>query len=158
MKLEEMNSAEIVTKKHINRIQELMNMASDKIKHRGEIHDASKFSPEELGPLQDMQDLVEKEGNAPYGSEEYNRRLAILQPMLKHHYENNSHHPEHYANGVDGMCLFDLIEMFFDWKAASERGEESEINISASVKRFNISPQLENILRNTAERLGYAIK
>ena len=144
-----------VTKKHINRVRELLYEACAKIAARAVRHDASKFDPIEKGPLDEMQRLIDAEGQAPYGSEEYRRRTALLGPMLEHHYANNSHHPEHYENGVDGMDLFDVLEMFFDWKAASERGGESTIGLSHSVKRFGISPQLESILQNTADRLGY---
>jgi hypothetical protein len=152
-----MLTAEVATLKHIARVKELLDHAANDLRRRGTVHDLSKFSPEEMGPLQAIQDLINKEGHAPYGSEEYKRRTDFLKPMLDHHYANNSHHPEHYPNGVDGMCLFDIMEMFFDWKAASERGQESSMGISHSVKRFNISPQLESILRNTADRLGYKV-
>jgi len=144
-----------VTQKHIERVRELLEAASLILEERAIAHDQSKFDPVESEPLQRMQDLIDAEGQAPYGSAEYRRRTAILGPMLAHHYANNSHHPEHYDNGVDGMCLFDVVEMFFDWKAASERGEESAMNIEAACKRFKVSPQLASIFRNTADRLGF---
>ncbi|MAZ17915.1 MAG: hypothetical protein CL535_16495 [Ahrensia sp.] len=125
---------------------------------RGARHDASKFDPVEMHPLQKMQEMIDEGGPAPYGTEEYKRRTAILGPMLKHHYENNSHHPEHYENGVNCMDLFDVVEMFFDWKAASERGEESAMNISHACAKYKIDEQLTGIFRNTAGRLGYAHK
>ncbi len=75
--------------------------------------------------------------------------------MLAHHYANNSHHPEHYPDGVAGMDLFDLVEMFFDWKAASERGQEPAMNLTVACERYKIDPMLAAILRNTADRLGY---
>jgi hypothetical protein len=148
--------AELVTRKHMQRVAALMGEAACVLIRRAAAHDQSKLSDVELVPLQRMQDLIDAEGQAPYGSDEYKRRTALLGPMLEHHYRNNSHHPEHYANGVDGMDLFDIVEMFFDWKAASERGEESQMNIGTACKRFGISPQLEAIFRNTADRLGYA--
>lgn len=150
-----MSTAEIVTRKHIARVCELLSVAANELLHRGKHHDASKLLPIELEPLQRIQDIIDKEGQAPYGSDEYKRRTAMLGEMLEHHYFHNTHHPEHYPNGVDGMCLFDVIEMFFDWKAASERGEESAMSITHAVNRFNISPQLTAILRNTALKLGY---
>lgn len=150
-----MNSTE-KTLRHIGRVHGLLGMAATVLIKRAEVHDASKFDPEEAGPLAEMDALIEREGQAPFGSEEYKRRTAMLGPMLKHHYANNSHHPEHYADGIDGMDLFDLVEMFCDWKAASERGEESSMNIDAACERFNVQPQLASILRNTADRLGWA--
>lgn len=147
--------AECVTRKHMQRVSELLGEAACELIRRAAAHDKSKLSDVELVPLQRMQDLIDAEGQAPYGSDEYKRRTALLGPMLKHHYANNSHHPEYHPNGVEGMDLFDLIEMFFDWKAASERGEESSMNIGAACKRFSVAPQLQSILRNTADRLGY---
>ena len=147
--------AEVVTRKHMQRVSELLGDAAIEIIRRGQKHDLSKLEPVEMEPLQRMQDLIDKEGQAPYGSAEYKRRTALLGGMIAHHHANNSHHPEHYENGVSGMDLFDLIEMFFDGKAASERGEESSISISASVERFGISEQLATILRNTADRQNF---
>jgi hypothetical protein len=48
-----------------------------------------------------------------------------------------------------------LIEMVLDWKAASERGEESVVNISASVKRFDISEQTSSVIINTLNSMGW---
>lgn len=148
--------AEVVTRKHMQRVSELLGDAAIEIIRRGQRHDLSKLDPIELEPLQRMQDLIDAEGQARYGSEEYKRRTALLGPMIDHHYANNRHHPQHYANGIAGMDLFDLLEMVMDWKAASERGAESHINISASVARFDISDQLAEIIRNTADRAGWA--
>jgi hypothetical protein len=44
-----------------------------------------------------------------------------MKPAIQHHYKANSHHPEFYDNGVEGMSLFDVLEMLLDWKAATER-------------------------------------
>lgn len=73
------------------------------------------------------------------------------------YYANNSHHPEHYQQGINGMDLFDLIEMFFDWKAATERHNDGHIfsSIRINKDRFKMSDQLEQIFNNTANRLGY---
>jgi hypothetical protein len=153
-----MSDSAPVTLKHIARVRELLNDFAAEINRRGEVHDASKFDPIEKGPLDEMQRLIDAEGPAPFGTNEYRRRTALLGPMLEHHYKNNSHHPEHYSDGIAGMDLFDLVEMFFDWKAASERGQESAINLSYSIDKWKIDPMLASILRNTAARLGYAIK
>lgn len=147
--------ARAVTKSHIARVQALMADFEAKLHDRACFHDESKFSEVEIEPLARMQMLIDREGQAPYGSQEYKRRTAMLGPMLEHHYENNSHHPEHYPEGVDGMDLLDVVEMFFDWKAASERGEESAMNLTAACERFRVSPQLQRIFENTADRLGF---
>lgn len=156
----------VKTLRHIARVRQLLGEFAAEMIRRGDVHDASKFDPEEKGPLDEMERLIAEEGNAPYGSEEYKRRTELLAPMLAHHYVCNSHHPEHHQfeyggdcmHGINGMTLFDLVEMFFDWKAASERGEESALGLSHSIERFNIDSQLANILRNTAQRLGYRVQ
>jgi hypothetical protein len=49
------------------------------------------------------------------------------------------------------MDLLDLVEMFFDWKAATERTKDGDIRKSVEINstRFNLSPQLVNIFNNT---------
>lgn len=152
------NSAELVTLKHIKRVNELLTAFAVELLSRAVNHDNSKFDPEELGPLQDMQDLIEREGQAPYGSDEYKRRLEILKPMLDHHYAENSHHAEHFENGINGMTLLDVVEMSQDWIAAAERGGEVVVNLTASQERFNISDQLMDILKNTYDYLDVKYK
>ena len=146
----------IVTRKHIQRVQELLHdTAIVELMKRSRLHDLSKFEPVEKEPLDRMQELIEKEGQAQYGTPEYKRRTDLLGPMIEHHRANNSHHPEHYENGIDGMDLFDVMEMFFDWKAASERGEDTCMRLGVVCDKYDVSPQLRSILYNTAERLGY---
>lgn len=147
--------AAIITYKHIARVRELLGMFAIEMIKRGDRHDASKFEPVELEPLQRMQDLIDAEGHAQFGTPEYTRRTAFLGDMITHHRANNSHHPEYYADRVAGMDLFDLVEMFFDWKAASERGESSTMNLDAACDKYEIDPMLRAILHNTANRLGY---
>ncbi len=79
-----------------------------------------------------------------------------MAPALENHYANNSHHPQHYTNGIDGMDLFDLLEMVLDWKASTLRSKDGDIFKSLDIQkeRFNISNQLYNILNNTIVRFG----
>lgn len=59
--------------------------------------------------------------------------------------------------GICGMTLLDLIEMFCDWKAASERHNDGGImrSIKVNTDRFQLSPQLVRILENTAKQFDY---
>ena len=143
---------------HIARVRELMEEAIVQLGERALEHDESKFDPEELGPLEALDALIEREGQAPFGTPEYVRRTAMLGPMLEHHYAHNSHHPEHFEQGVAGMTLLDVLEMLIDWKAASERGEESAMNLTVACARFKIEPQLAAILYNTARHFGWAVE
>jgi len=139
---------------HIKRVAQLMTEASCELIRRANIHDNSKLeSPEK----EFFDEFTPKLKGSTYGSDEYKEFLKQLKVGLDHHYKNNSHHPEHYENGIDGFDLFDLIEMFFDWKAAGERHADGNIfkSIEINKGRFAMSEQLCNIMKNTAERLGY---
>ena len=150
-----MPTANEVTIAHITRVGELLGDVRLLLANRAIRHDQSKFEPIEAGPLQEMQEMIERDGHAPYGSEEYKRRTAILAPMLQHHYARNPHHPEHFQNGIAGMSLIDVVEMLCDWKAASERGQESAINLSYSIQKYQIDPMLASILVNTCDFMGW---
>lgn len=147
--------AELVTHRHIARVRSLLGMFAGEMIRRGDEHDNSKFLPVELEPLARMQELIDAEGPAQFGTPEYKRRTDLLGEMISHHRANNSHHPEHYPNGVSGMDLFDVVEMFFDWKAASERGEDSCMRLTAACDKYGIDGPLRDVLFNTAARLGY---
>ncbi len=60
--------------------------------------------------------------------------------------------------GVEGMNLFDVIEMLMDWKAATERmkgGGDIRRSLEINTERFNLSPQLCSILANTIEAMKW---
>ena len=87
-----------------------------------------------------------------YGSEEYEQmRKVDLGDALEHHYKANSHHPEHYQNGINGMDLTDIVEMWSDWRAAIRRHSDGDIDQSIDYNkgRFEMSEQLCNILKNS---------
>lgn len=142
------------TMKHINRVRTLLRTATSELEKRAVSHDRSKLEEPEKAYFDRLTPLL---AGLTYGSAEYKSILAELEPALKHHYASNSHHPEHYQNGIDGMNLFDLIEMFLDWKAASERHNDGSISRSIIINtgRFNLSPQLAHILENTVTSLGW---
>lgn len=138
---------------HIRRVAQLLTEASVELIRRANRHDESKLkSPEkEL-----FDEVTPKLAGSTFGSDEYNGFLEQLKPALVHHYAFNPHHPEHYVNGVSDMNLFDLIEMFFDWKAAGERHNGNIYKSIAHCKdRFAISDQLVSIFERTAEYMGY---
>ena len=143
-----MSKAAVTTYKHISRVRQLLGEFAIEMIKRGDRHDASKFDPIEMGPLEEMQKIIESEGQAPFGSEEYARRTEFYE------FENGGD----CMHGINGMDLFDLVEMFFDWKAASERGEESAMNLNFACDKYKVEGPLRHILFNTAERLGYRTK
>ena len=116
------------------------------------LHDSSKLNSPEKEAFDKFTEQLSK---LTYGSDEYKKSLQDLGPALKHHYENNEHHPEFHKDGINGMTLIDLIEMLCDWKASSERHENGDIfnSLKINSERFSISPQLLSILENTAREL-----
>ena len=139
---------------HIKRVSQLLNEFAMELIRRGNVHDDSKLK----SPEKEMFDTATgRLKNSTYGSEEYKGFLKELKPALDHHYANNSHHPEHYENGINGFDLMDLVELFFDWKAAGERHANGNIfdSIQKDTERFKLSPQVVDIFNNTASRLGY---
>ena len=142
------------TLKHIKRVSELMSQAAAELLRRGSCHDDSKLIEPEKSHFDRLTPLLK---TLKYGTKEYTDSLADLKPALDNHYAMNSHHPEHYETGIDGMDIFDLVEMFFDWKAATERTSGGSIKKSIEINstRFKMSEQLVSIYNNTADRMGF---
>lgn len=140
------------TQAHINEVQRLLRLFATELLKRGEQHDRSKHSPEEA-PI--FEEFTARLKGLTYGSPEYKDCLKQMQPALDHHYMVNRHHPEHFPDGIDGMNLIDIVEMFLDWYAASKRHDNGDIfkSIDLNFTRFEMSVQLRMLLRNTAEFL-----
>lgn len=142
------------TLKHVKRVSELLGNCAIEFIKRGQVHDNSKL----VSPEKELFDeYTPKLKHVTYGSPEYDKFREDLSVALQHHYANNTHHPEHYEKGVDDMTLFDIMEMLMDWKASSERHNDGNIckSISINAKRFNMSPQMEQIFKNTVKTLGW---
>lgn len=139
---------------HIKRVQWHMQDAVNRLGIRAVQHDQSKYSQEELGLVLGKPSFDKYE----YMSVEERAALAAVQESLKHHYAVNSHHPEHYEDGILGMSLLDLLEMLADWKAASETsGKNSSFqgSIEFAKERWNLSPEMARIFENTGRELGW---
>lgn len=138
------------TLQHIKEVRDYLYNAADELSQRGKLHDYSKLISPEREYFDKYTPLL---GTVEFGTPEYLEQVQNLRPALDHHYANNSHHPQHYENGITGMNLFDIVEMFFDWKASSERTKNGDIrrSIDINAERFGISKQLKNILVNTLD-------
>ena len=140
------------TQLHIERVRNLLNKFVNMLLDRGEVHDQCKLKEPELDLFMEMTDKL---ASSTYGSSEYEDFRKKLKPALDHHYSNSRHHPEHHKNGINDMNLIDLVEMFCDWKASSERHHNGNIlkSIEVNKSRFDLSEQLGRILENTAKLL-----
>lgn len=118
---------------------------------RAHVHDQSKLESPEVGVFDEF---TPKLRDSTYGSDEYEGFRAAMGEGLKHHYAANSHHPEHYGDGIHGMDLLDLVEMLCDWKAATMRHADGDLDRSITVnrERFGYGDEIEGLLRRTAER------
>lgn len=115
---------------------------------RGIKHDSSKLEYPEVNVFTEY---TKKLAGLTYGSQEYKDCLAGMKPALDHHYANNPHHPEGHSDGIDGMNIIDILEMFADWYCATKRHNDGDINKSIEINtdRFNLSPELVQIFKNT---------
>lgn len=137
--------------KHRAKVAYWLRDFAHSLERRAEIHDQSKLQDNEKS-IFDV--YTPKLRELKFGSDEYKQALSEMGAALKHHYSVNRHHPEHFENGIDGMTLYDLIEMFCDWLGATEE-RKKPLDIDTLKDRFNLSPQLVNILLNTTRYIDY---
>jgi ClpP class serine protease len=145
------------TRKHQQEVARLLMTFATKLLERAAKHDDSKLlSPEREVFIKNNAKLK----GLTYGSEEYKQCLADMKVALNSHYANNPHHPEfntvNFFDGglespVTGMHLVDVVEMLCDWMASTKRHADGNIakSININEERFNISPQLSQVFRNT---------
>jgi hypothetical protein len=142
---------------HKELVKECMQKLAAVVRRRGEIHDDSKLDEPEFA-------IMAKEfnglSNTTYGSDEYKKLLEKIKPALDCHYAKNRHHPEHHPEGIKGMNLVDLVEMFCDWYAATNKHDDGNIkySIEHNKKRFNYTKELEQIFKNTIELLDIKLE
>lgn len=135
------------TQRHIALVAYYLESVAEQLQHRADRHDRSKLE----SPEREMYEVWRpKLDTMSIESAEYKEALKQMGEGLKHHYENNRHHPEHFENGIAEMTLIDVVEMVCDWKAAAARKNET-VNMEWASKRFNIPPdsQLYRIIENT---------
>lgn len=139
---------------HIEQVGVFLAKVRGELLFRQKVHDLSKLEEPEKSVFDEM---TPKLKGSTYGSHEYKGFLAVMKTALDHHYAHNSHHPEHYPDGIRGMCLLDVIEMLADWKAATMRHADGDLakSIEINQKRFGYSDELKDILTNTARRMGW---
>ena len=140
---------------HVKDVQLYLEEIISELKKRGIIHDKSKFSDPEFSAFVNN---VDKFKQVNYGSEEYNKLIEATKMAVDHHHKNNRHHTSYHKNGIMDMNLIDLIELICDWKAASVRSPNLTFHDSLDIamKKYNIPPDIEKILRNTINHLGWS--
>ena len=97
--------------RHIKRVEDNCNIIAmtlmetnpafaTNIMKRGRVHDTSKFEEFEFNHLW--------------------RESQFFKQAVLHHHQNNTHHPEHFRNGVYGMSDLDICEMVCDTTARAQ--------------------------------------
>ena len=111
-------NSEADTRKHIARVSKYIGDVIHRLLFRQNEHDKSKLSKEEK-PIFDK--FTPRLAKSTYNSPKYKQFLVDMKPALDHHYDNNTHHPEHYFRknsadftgfyGLHDMNLIDITEM-----------------------------------------------
>lgn len=145
------------TKKHIELVKKFMLFVASELQKRALVHDETKLHEPEKSIFCKHTPELDK---CEYGSKEYKKHLDKVRVALDHHYANNSHHPEHYPNGIKGMNLLDVVEMFCDWYAVTYQHKRNTIEDSIEInkERFGYSNDLEAIFKNTVTLLDKSLE
>jgi hypothetical protein len=116
------------TNEHIDRVRRCLAIMASATEHteelnqRAQIHDASKFGPEERVPYIWLTEFhrCRRDGEPfayPDGMQDR------VRAAIDHHVATNRHHPSFHADPND-MSDVDLIEMVCDWTAMSQEFDQ----------------------------------
>ena len=136
------------TLKHRRVVRDNINTIIVELVSRSLEHDESKLHEPELSCFNIY---TPKLKGTTYGSDEYRQNMSEMREAIDHHDAHNRHHPEHFHDGIKGMNLIDLTEMFCDWVAATKRHDDGDIrrSIKHNQERFGYSDDVKAILLNT---------
>ncbi len=142
------------TWEHIHAVQRYLGDVVRDLLNRSHHHDLSKLAEPERGTFDEF---TPKLRDSTYGSDEYKTFLAAMGDGLCHHYKHNDHHPEHFGDGIHEMTLVQMIEMLCDWKAATMRHADGNLerSIRQNAERFGYGDEIRELLLNTAHAFGW---
>lgn len=131
--------------RHKNLVAKYLLKLADELNVRAAVHDTSKFASDEFDGFVQINRVAR---TCEYGSQEYNESLSEVDAVPLH-YSRNPHHPEHYADGIDGMSLSDIIEMVVDWKAAAEGYGQTSLarSLEVQTERFGLQEKHLYLIR-----------
>lgn len=138
---------------HIAMVREYMMKSVSNLQYRLLHHDDSKLVEPERSAYEGLNEALE---GIPFGTNWYRQKIKDhLGEALTHHYEHNSHHPDHWDDGVEGMSLFDLIEFLCDIRAACDEKGKHEIDLETNAKFHNMHDSVAKILKNTIREMNW---
>ena len=147
------------THEHIATVRGLLLGVVAELLERAHRHDRSKLAEPERAAFDEF---TPKLRDSTYGSDEYKEYLEGMGEGIRHHYEHNDHHPQHFkakspedCGGVAAMDLIQLTEMLCDWLAATRRHADGDIrrSIVLNATRFDYGSEITQLLLNTVARL-----
>lgn len=133
--------------KHRKNVKDKIEFFIKKLQDRANNHDISKLKQPEIEWLIQM----DKESSFPYGSPQYYEKMKKWEKFFEHHYKENRHHPNHFADGIQGFNIVDLVEFIADITSYLENmhpGDAIRI-IDEQKERFGFDDQIAQILKNT---------
>lgn len=145
--------------KHVELVGTNLQLCIANLLYRAKYHDASKLAEPEKSTFDAFTPLLKTCQYSIDPNSDYQKNLSAMSGALKHHYENNDHHPEYFKDGIQGMDLFQLTEFLCDNMASAEKSDNGNIlnSLEINQKRFGYSDELKSILINTVKTL-YACK
>ena len=128
-----------------------------KLCHKALTHDLSKYQWKEAKHFIPHFHKLQK---TKYGEKDYDDSLVEVKKALKHHYAKNMHHPEYFADGIRGMSLCDVIEMWCDWKAAVKKHKTGNIykSLDHNTERFMLDGLIAIFVNTTLLEHKYLCK
>lgn len=126
---------------------EILNIIIRKLTKKIINHDNSKI--EHIPEFNLYKNVVYKLDGLEYGTKEHTEAKQELDQGFEIHCINNRHHPEHFnSEGIEGMDMYDIIEMIIDWcSAALCRGFKYKLSsLYKRIETHNFSKGLCDIL------------
>jgi hypothetical protein len=87
---------------HVAKVQFNLSAVIANLAERSTVHNRSKFEEPEL--LSGYESLQKSLQGVRYGTPDYRAALGAHEGVIMHHYAANTHHPEHWPNGIAMTC------------------------------------------------------
>lgn len=131
--------------RHHRHVSYLLRELAREFERRADLHDLTVLELDEFEGRVRIQHIVR---TYPYDSPEY-RESIKNEGSLQLHYHRNSHHPEHWADGVKGMTFIDFVEMVIDWAGAARtyKNTSFEDGLKGQIERFKLQPEHLYLIR-----------
>lgn len=131
--------------RHIALVQGMVRQFCDMLAQQAILHDQGKFDEVEYATFIESRESLNssRDGN----DEEYRRHCNS--EAIRHHVENNEHHPEYWDKVGEEMPVHEAIIMFFDWLSRSvQRGTNMDDFWEYNVAKLERHPTAKAIVES----------